>query len=108
MRGDRERPRPEVRILLVPFLAISETCKDGVTRGNVADLAVGIIIGAAFGKIVTSLVNDILIPSLGLILGKMDFSGLFMRIFAQYDSNCSEVRRSGFHPPSIGSALILF
>jgi len=47
-------------------------------RGNVVDLAVGIIIGAAFGKIVTSLVNDILMPPLGLILGKVDFSNLFI------------------------------
>ncbi|MCE5185386.1 MAG: large-conductance mechanosensitive channel protein MscL [Planctomycetaceae bacterium] len=45
-------------------------------RGNVIDMAVGIIIGAAFGKIVTSLVNDLLMPPLGLLLGKMDFSRL--------------------------------
>jgi large conductance mechanosensitive channel len=45
-------------------------------RGNVVDLAVGVIIGAAFGKITTSLVNDILMPPLGLVLGKMDFSNL--------------------------------
>jgi large conductance mechanosensitive channel len=47
-------------------------------RGNVVDLAVGLIIGAAFGKIVTSLVNDLLMPPLGLILGKVDFSNLFI------------------------------
>lgn len=46
-------------------------------RGNVVDLAVGIIIGAAFGKIVSSLVNDMLMPAIGLILGKVDFSNLF-------------------------------
>ena len=45
-------------------------------RGNVIDLAVGVIIGAAFGKITTSLVNDILMPPLGLVMGKMDFSNL--------------------------------
>ncbi len=54
--------------------------KDFIMRGNVVDLAVGIIIGAAFGKIVTSLVNDILMPPLGLIIGKMDFSGLFINL----------------------------
>ena len=54
--------------------------KDFIMRGNVVDLAVGIIIGAAFGKIVTSLVNDILMPPLGLVLGKMDFSGLFINL----------------------------
>jgi len=45
-------------------------------RGNVMDLAVGVIIGAAFGAIVTSLVNDILMPLIGLVMGGIDFSGL--------------------------------
>jgi len=46
-------------------------------RGNVVDLAVGVIIGAAFGKITTSLVNDVLMPPIGVLLGKVDFSNLF-------------------------------
>ncbi|MBF0312614.1 MAG: large-conductance mechanosensitive channel protein MscL [Oligoflexia bacterium] len=54
--------------------------KDFITRGNVLDLAVGIIIGAAFGRIVTSLVNDILMPPIGLILGKVDFSNLYWNL----------------------------
>jgi len=49
-------------------------------RGNVLDMAVGIIIGAAFGRIITSFVNDILMPPLGLIIGKVDFSSLFLNI----------------------------
>ena len=49
-------------------------------RGNVLDMAVGIIIGAAFGRIITSFVNDILMPPLGLIIGKVDFSTLFLNI----------------------------
>ncbi|MGC2332998.1 MAG: large-conductance mechanosensitive channel protein MscL [Candidatus Acidiferrales bacterium] len=49
-------------------------------RGNVLDMAVGIIIGAAFGRIITSLVSDILMPPIGLILGKVDFSSLFLNI----------------------------
>lgn len=49
-------------------------------RGNVLDMAVGVIIGAAFGKIVTSLVNDILMPTLGIVLGKVDFSTLTLGI----------------------------
>jgi len=52
--------------------------KEFVIRGNVLDMAVGIIIGAAFGKIVTSFVGDILMPPLGLLLGKMDFANLFV------------------------------
>ena len=52
--------------------------KEFILRGNVLDLAVAVIIGAAFGKIVTSLVNDILMPPIGLALGKVDFSSLFI------------------------------
>jgi large conductance mechanosensitive channel len=49
-----------------------------IMRGNVVDLAVGVIIGASFGKIVTSLVDDIIMPPLGLIIGKVDFSNFFI------------------------------
>lgn len=54
--------------------------KEFAMRGNVVDLAVGIIIGAAFGKIVSSFVNDILMPVVGLFLGKMDFANLFVNL----------------------------
>lgn len=54
--------------------------KEFIMRGNVVDLAVGIIIGGAFGKIVSSFVADILMPPLGLILGKMNFSDLFVNL----------------------------
>ncbi|HEY1225462.1 MAG TPA: large-conductance mechanosensitive channel protein MscL [Brevundimonas sp.] len=50
--------------------------KDFISRGNVIDLAVGVIIGAAFGKIVTSLVEQVVMPPIGLLLGKVDFSKL--------------------------------
>lgn len=50
--------------------------KEFISKGNVMDLAVGVIIGAAFGKIVTSLVDDIIMPVIGIILGKIDFSNL--------------------------------
>jgi len=52
--------------------------KDFAVKGNVVDMAVGIIIGAAFGTIVNSLVNDILMPPIGVLLGNVDFSGLFL------------------------------
>ena len=51
-----------------------------VMRGNVVDLAVGVIIGAAFGKIVTSLVNDIFMPIIGMIIGNVDFTSLEIKI----------------------------
>lgn len=50
--------------------------KEFAMRGNVLDMAVGIVIGAAFGKIVTSLVNDVIMPPIGMLLGKIDFSAL--------------------------------
>ena len=49
-------------------------------KGNVLDMAIGVIIGGAFGKIVTSLVSDVLMPPLGLVLGKVDFSSLFLNL----------------------------
>lgn len=52
--------------------------REFIARGNVIDLAVGVVIGAAFGRIVTSLVEGILMPPLGLVLGRVDFSSLFI------------------------------
>ena len=61
--------------------------KEFAMRGNVMDLAVGVIIGAAFGKIVSSLVEDVLMPPLGQVLGKVDFSGLYFSLDGKsYDS----------------------
>ena len=54
--------------------------KKFISKGNVVDLAVGVIIGGAFGKIVSSLVNDILMPIIGVIIGGVDFSGLVLKI----------------------------
>jgi large conductance mechanosensitive channel len=56
-------------------------------RGNVVDMAVGIIIGAAFGRIVSSLVNDVIMPPIGLLMGNLDFSNLFINLSSNaYDS----------------------
>jgi large conductance mechanosensitive channel len=61
--------------------------KEFAMRGNVMDMAVGIIIGAAFGKIVASFVNDIIMPPIGLLLGNADISGLFYALDGkQYDT----------------------
>lgn len=54
--------------------------KEFIARGNVVDLAVGVIVGTAFGKIVTSLVNDILMPLIGIILGGINFTNLTIKI----------------------------
>lgn len=54
--------------------------KTFISRGNVVDMAVGVIIGAAFGKIVTSLVNDLLMPLIGVVIGGLDFSSLSLKV----------------------------
>jgi large conductance mechanosensitive channel len=69
--------------------------KEFVMRGNVVDMAVGIIIGAAFGKIVTSFVNDILMPPIGLMLGKVDFTNLFVNLSGQQYSTVAAAKAAG-------------
>ncbi len=54
--------------------------RDFISKGNVIDLAVGVIIGGAFGKIVTSLVNDIIMPLLGIVIGGIDFTSLSFKV----------------------------
>src|SRR5262245_22302929 len=68
-----------------------------IARGNVVDLAVGVIIGAAFGKIVTTLVEGIVMPPFGLILGKIDFSSLFVTLDASkgYPASLAEAKAKG-------------
>jgi large conductance mechanosensitive channel len=57
-------------------MSILKEFRDFAVRGNVVDMAVGIIIGAAFGKIVSSLVSDVIMPPIGMIIGGVDFTGL--------------------------------
>jgi large conductance mechanosensitive channel len=76
--------------------------RDFAMRGNVVDLAVGVIIGAAFGKIVTSFVSDILMPPLGLLLGRVDFSGLFINLSATHYNTLAEAKAAGAATLNIG------
>jgi large conductance mechanosensitive channel len=69
--------------------------KEFTLRGNVIDLAIGVIIGAAFGKIVTSFVNDILMPPIGLLLGNVDFSNLFINLSGQPYGSLEEAQAAG-------------
>ena len=64
-------------------------------KGNVMDMAVGIIIGAAFGKIVTSLVEDVIMPPIGLILGKVDFANLYINLSGQQWESLDAARKAG-------------
>lgn len=69
--------------------------KDFLMRGNVVDLAVAVIIGAAFVKIVTSLVNDIIMPPIGLIMGNVDFSDLFVSLSGASYRSLAEAKAAG-------------
>ena len=69
--------------------------KEFAMKGNVLDMAVGIIIGAAFGKIVTSFVSDVLMPPLGKLLGNVDFSGLFINLSDQHYATISAAKEAG-------------
>ena len=69
--------------------------KEFAMRGNVLDLAVGIIIGAAFGKIITSFVNDILMPPIGLLLGGVDFTNFFLTLSGPAAKTLEEAQAAG-------------
>jgi large conductance mechanosensitive channel len=69
--------------------------KEFAMRGNVVDMAVGIVIGVAFGAIVTSLVNDVIMPPIGLLLGNVDFSDLFINLSGQEYASATEARAAG-------------
>lgn len=69
--------------------------KEFALKGNVVDLAIGIIIGAAFGKIVTSFVNDVLMPPIGLLLGKVDFTNLFINLSDKPFASLADAKKAG-------------
>jgi len=69
--------------------------KEFAMRGNVVDLAVGLVIGAAFGAIVSSLVNDIIMPPIGLVMGNVDFSDLFINLSGQDYPSLAAAREAG-------------
>jgi large conductance mechanosensitive channel len=66
-----------------------------IMRGNVLDLAVAVIIGGAFGKIVTSLVNDVIMPPVGLLLGNVDFSNLFVSLSGAEYASLADAQKAG-------------
>jgi large conductance mechanosensitive channel len=79
--------------------------KKFIMRGNVLDLAIGVIIGAAFGKIVTSMVNDIFNPLIGLGLGKVDFSNLFISLNGQHYDSLADAKKAA--APTINYGLFI-
>ena len=72
--------KPKQQVRKGKSMSMLKEFKEFALRGNVVDLAVGVIIGAAFGKIVSSLVEDVIMPPIGLVMGGEDFSNLFIRL----------------------------
>ena len=79
--------------------------RDFIARGNVIDLAVAVIIGAAFGKIVTSLVDGIIMPPIGMVLGKVDFANLFFDLSGAHPATVAEAKAKGFPVIAYGAFL---
>ncbi|MGA2987212.1 MAG: large conductance mechanosensitive channel protein MscL [Terriglobia bacterium] len=69
--------------------------KEFAVRGNVLDMAVGIVLGASFGGIVTSLVNDVLMPPIGVVLGRVDFSNLFLNLTSRHFETVATAKAAG-------------
>jgi large conductance mechanosensitive channel len=79
--------------------------KEFAMRGNVLDMAIGIIIGAAFGRIVTSMVNDIIMPPIGLILGKVDFNSLYLPLDGKHYPSLAAAKAAGAATINYGSFI---
>ncbi|HXD32201.1 MAG TPA: large conductance mechanosensitive channel protein MscL [Pyrinomonadaceae bacterium] len=79
--------------------------RDFIARGNVIDLAVAVIIGAAFGKIVTSLVDGIIMPPIGLLLGKVDFANLFIDLSGTAPATMADAKAKGVPVIAYGAFL---
>jgi len=79
--------------------------KTFIMRGNVVDLAVAVIIGGAFGKIVSSLVNDVIMPPIGLLLGKVDFSNLYINMSGTEYASLADAQAAG--APTLNYGIFL-
>ncbi len=78
--------------------------RDFVARGNVVDMAVGVIIGAAFGKVITSLVNDVIMPPIGKVLGNVNFSDLFISLDPEKTKDITSIAKA----KEAGAAVIAY
>ena len=86
-------------------MSLAEDFKKFAMRGNVMDMAVGVIIGGAFGKIVTSVVNDIVMPPVGMLLGNVDFSNLFISLNGKEYATLDAAKKAGAPVLAFGSFL---
>ncbi len=79
--------------------------KEFAMKGNVLDMAIGVILGGAFGKIVSSLVSDVLMPPIGLLMGKVDFSSLFVNLSSTPQPSLSAAKAAG--APTVNYGVFL-
>jgi large conductance mechanosensitive channel len=79
--------------------------RDFIARGNVLDLAVAVIIAAAFGKIITSLVEGVIMPPIGLLLGKVDFSSLIIDLSGQHPASLADAKAKALPVIAYGAFL---
>ncbi|HEY6300240.1 MAG TPA: large conductance mechanosensitive channel protein MscL [Candidatus Binatus sp.] len=86
-------------------MSILSEFKAFAIKGNVIDLAVGFVVGAAFGKIVTSFTTDILMPPIGLALGAVDFSNLFVNLSSKHYATIADAKKAG--APTLNVGLFL-
>lgn len=92
-------------------MAVMKEFRDFINRGNVIDLAVGVVIGAAFGPIVATLVDGIIMPPIGLILGKVDFANIFVSLDGNHYDTLKAAQEKGAPVMAIGlfiNAVIKF
>lgn len=85
-------------------MGMAKEFRDFVARGNVVDMAVGVIIGAAFGKIITSLVNDIIMPPIGKVMGNVNFSDLFISLDPEKTKDITSLAKA----KEAGAAVIAY
>ena len=79
--------------------------RDFIARGNVIDLAVALVIGVAFGKLITSLVEGIIMPPIGLLLGKVDFANLFIDLSGQHPASLVDAKTKGLPVIAYGAFI---
>lgn len=87
------------------FKSIFKEFREFALRGSILDLAIGVIIGGAFQKIVTSLVNDVIMPPIGMLIGKVDFSDLFIALDGESYASLTEAKKAG--APTLNYGLFL-
>jgi len=86
-------------------MSLVKEFKEFAVKGNAVDMAVGIIVGAAFGKIVTSIVNDVIMPPIGKLLGGVDFTGLFVNLGSETFATLADAKAAGAATLNYGAFL---